>query len=82
MMPVQAPTTPQATWSRSAERIMAAINRDPLTAPHALRNDALLAVSVAVVAAALALFVDDGRRPDALGWALLLVAVRCSSWPP
>jgi signal transduction histidine kinase len=52
---------------------MAAINRDPLTAPHALRNDALLAVSVAVVAAALALFVDDGRRPDALGWALLLV---------
>ncbi|MGI5370095.1 sensor histidine kinase [Streptomyces iakyrus] len=74
MMPVQAPTTPQATWSRSAERIMAAINRDPLTAPHALRNDALLAVSVAVVAAALALFVDDGRTPDALGWALLLVS--------
>ncbi|MFD5160743.1 sensor histidine kinase [Streptomyces hawaiiensis] len=74
MMPVQAPTTPQATWSRSAERIMAAINRDPLTAPHALRNDALLAVSVAAVSAALALLVDDGRRPDALGWALLLVS--------
>ncbi|MFI2633378.1 sensor histidine kinase [Streptomyces collinus] len=74
MMPVQAPTTPQATWSRSAERIMAAINRDPLTAPHALRNDAVLAVSVAAIAAATAQFVDDGRRPEALGWTLLLVS--------
>jgi signal transduction histidine kinase len=53
---------------------MAAINRDPLTAPHALRNDALLAVSVAALAAATAQFVDDGRRPDALGWTLLLVS--------
>ncbi|MFJ8590496.1 sensor histidine kinase [Streptomyces sp. NPDC093598] len=74
MMPVQEPTTPQATWSRSAERIMAAINRDPLTAPHALRNDALLALSVAAFAAATAQFVDDGRTPDTLGWALLLVS--------
>jgi signal transduction histidine kinase len=51
---------------------MAVINRDPLTAPHAVRNDALLAAVAAVVAAGLALFVDDGRRPDALGWTLLL----------
>jgi signal transduction histidine kinase len=61
---VQVPTT--------GNRIMAVINRDPLTAPHAVRNDALLAAVAAVVAAGLALFVDDGRRPDALGWTLLL----------
>ncbi|MBR8641588.1 sensor histidine kinase [Streptomyces tuirus] len=53
---------------------MAAINRDPLTAPHALRNDTVLAVLVAALSVVLALFVDDGRRPDALGWALLLVS--------
>ncbi|MGX5209703.1 sensor histidine kinase [Streptomyces violaceus] len=63
---MQAPTT--------GNRIIAAINRDPLTAPHALRNDSVLAVVVGVLAVALALFVDDGRRPDALGWALLLVS--------
>ncbi|MCK8431750.1 sensor histidine kinase [Streptomyces sp. D2-8] len=74
MMPVQAPTTPSATWSRPAERVMAVINRDPLTAPHALRNDALLAVVTAALAVALALLVGDGRRPDALGWVLLLVS--------
>ncbi|WCH97469.1 histidine kinase [Streptomyces moderatus] len=53
---------------------MAAINRDPMTAPHRTRNDALLAAGWAVLATAVALLVDDGRRPDALGWALLLVA--------
>ncbi|WP_328338484.1 sensor histidine kinase [Streptomyces violaceus] len=63
---VQAPTT--------GNRIIAAINRDPLTAPHALRNDTVLAVVAAALAVALALLVDDGRRPDALGWALLLVS--------
>ncbi|GAA2927106.1 histidine kinase [Streptomyces violaceus] len=63
---MQAPTT--------GNRIIAAINRDPLTAPHALRNDALLAVLTAALAVALALLVDDGRRPDPLGWALLLVS--------
>ncbi|MFI7415496.1 sensor histidine kinase [Streptomyces sp. NPDC049627] len=51
---------------------MAAINRDPMTAPHALRNDALLAVAAAVAAVCLALFTDESRRPDALGWTLLL----------
>lgn len=63
---MQAPTT--------GNRIIAAINRDPLTAPHALRNDTVLAVVAAALAVALALLVDDGRRPDALGWALLLVS--------
>nr|WP_128428961.1 histidine kinase [Streptomyces cyaneus] len=53
---------------------MAAINRDPRTAPHGTRNDALLAVAAAVVAVCLALSTDDGRRPDALGWTLLVAA--------
>ncbi|MET7704109.1 sensor histidine kinase [Streptomyces sp. NPDC005485] len=53
---------------------MAVVNRDPRTAPHATRNDALLAVALAVVATAVALFTDPGRRPDALGWVLLLAA--------
>ncbi|MEU0650482.1 sensor histidine kinase [Streptomyces umbrinus] len=53
---------------------MAAINRDPLTAPHRTRNDAIFAAGVAVLALALALLVDDGRRLDPLGWALLLGA--------
>ncbi|WDF44623.1 sensor histidine kinase [Streptomyces sp. T12] len=53
---------------------MAAINRDPRTAPHGTRNDALLGVAAAVVAVCLALSTDDGRRPDALGWTLLVAA--------
>ncbi|MER5750049.1 histidine kinase [Streptomyces sp. NPDC002088] len=57
---------------RRSERIMAVINRDPRTAPHATRNDAWLAAAVAVLGVAIALFTDDGRRPDALGWILLL----------
>ncbi|MGW0986663.1 sensor histidine kinase [Streptomyces sp. NPDC002486] len=80
MMPVQAPTTPQTTWSRSAERIIGVINRDPLNAPHAARNDALLAVVAAVLAVALALLVDDGRRPDALGWTLLVACNVPIAW--
>ncbi|MFH8494653.1 sensor histidine kinase [Streptomyces coeruleorubidus] len=72
MMSVQVPTT--------GNRIMAVINRDPLTAPHAVRNDALLAVIAAVLAVGLALFVDDGRRPDALGWALLLACHVPLAW--
>ncbi|MFF3708997.1 sensor histidine kinase [Streptomyces phaeochromogenes] len=61
-------------WPRRLERVMAAINRDPLTAPHRTRNDAIFAAGVAVLAVALALLVDDGRRLDPLGWALLLGA--------
>ena len=53
---------------------MAAINRDPTTAPHGTRNDILLASAAAVVAVCMALFTDDGRRPDALGWTLLIAA--------
>ncbi|MEI5617586.1 sensor histidine kinase, partial [Streptomyces brasiliscabiei] len=51
---MQAPT--QAT-SRPpvGERIMAVINRDPLTAPHGTRNDAVLAAVLLGVAVCLAL---------------------------
>ncbi|MDG9711718.1 sensor histidine kinase [Streptomyces sp. DH10] len=72
MRSVQVPTT--------GNRIMAVINRDPLTAPHAVRNDALLAAVAAVLAVGLALFVDDGRRPDALGWTLLLACHVPLAW--
>ncbi|MGW6541449.1 sensor histidine kinase [Streptomyces massasporeus] len=77
---VQAPITPQKTWSRSVERVMAAINRDPLTAPHRTRNDALLAVTWAALATALALLGDREARPDALGWTLLLAAHVPLAW--
>ncbi|MEU1044646.1 histidine kinase [Streptomyces sp. NPDC005897] len=53
---------------------MAVINRDPLTAPHGTRNDAVLAAVLLGVAVCLALFTDEGRRPDAVGWTLLAAA--------
>ena len=67
-------TAQAAQRPRTGERIMAAISRDPLTAPHAVRNDAILAACTAVLATALTLLVDHDRRPDALGWTLLLAA--------
>ncbi|WP_234390468.1 sensor histidine kinase [Streptomyces sp. MMG1533] len=57
-----------------SDRIIAAIHRDPRTAPHGTRNDALFALGLAVAAVCIGLFTDDSRRPDALGWTLLLVA--------
>nr|WP_202424706.1 sensor histidine kinase [Streptomyces sp. HUCO-GS316] len=53
---------------------MTVINRDPRTAPHGTRNDALLALVLAAAALCTGLFTDEGRRPDALGWTLLLAA--------
>ncbi|MFC8201635.1 sensor histidine kinase [Streptomyces sp. NPDC057298] len=53
---------------------MAVINRDPRTAPHATRNDLLLILAVSTLAVVLALVTDPARRPDALGWLLLLAA--------
>ncbi|MET9910040.1 sensor histidine kinase [Streptomyces sp. NPDC006476] len=53
---------------------MAVVNRDPRTAPHGTRNDAILAAVLGAAAVCLALFTDPGRRPDALGWTLLLAA--------
>jgi signal transduction histidine kinase len=70
MYPV--PTTTTAESPRRAERIMAAINRDPLTAPRRTRNDALLACAAAVLAGVIALLGDANPVPGPLGWALLL----------
>ncbi|WP_099937357.1 sensor histidine kinase [Streptomyces sp. 3214.6] len=72
MRPVQATTTPGR--SRRAERIMAVINRDPRSAPHRTRTDALLAAAIAALATLLGLLGSDGSRPDVLGWTLLLAA--------
>ncbi|MFJ4301960.1 sensor histidine kinase [Streptomyces pseudovenezuelae] len=58
--------------SRRVERIMSAVNREPLTAPHRTRNDAVLALGVAVLALAIALTGGEGTRPDHLSWMLLL----------
>ncbi|MEU3616733.1 histidine kinase [Streptomyces sp. NPDC006872] len=69
---MQATTT--TARHRRGERIMAVVHRDPCTAPHRTRNDALLAAATAALAAALALVGSDGLRPDALGWTLLLTA--------
>ncbi|MFF7449587.1 MULTISPECIES: histidine kinase [unclassified Streptomyces] len=51
---------------------MSAINREPLTAPHRTRNDAVLALGVVVLALAIALTGGEGTRPDHLSWMLLL----------
>jgi signal transduction histidine kinase len=56
---------------RRIERVMAVVNRDPLTAPHRTRNDAFLAAGVAVLAVVLALLTGDGRPLGPSGWALL-----------
>ncbi|WP_374684110.1 sensor histidine kinase [Streptomyces sp. RO-S4] len=66
--------------SRTRNGIITALSRDPLTRPHAVRNDAVLAACVAVLGVALALLTDDGRRPDALGWVLLLAAHVPLAW--
>ncbi|MER5596384.1 histidine kinase [Streptomyces sp. NPDC002265] len=59
---------------------MAVVNRDPRTAPHATRNDAWLAAAAAVFAAVVALCTDEARRPDGLGWTLLLAAAVPLVW--
>ncbi len=73
----------ETTRPRFSDRVIAAIHRDPRTAPHGTRNDALLALALAVVAVCLALVtdrggdpgtLDQGSAPDALGWTLLLAA--------
>ncbi|MGW7076207.1 sensor histidine kinase [Streptomyces sp. NPDC054866] len=47
---------------------------------RALRDDAVFAAALALLAAVLAALVADGRRPDLLGWALLLGAHVPLAW--
>ncbi|MEU8575100.1 sensor histidine kinase [Streptomyces asoensis] len=51
---------------------MSVVHREPLTAPHRTRNDAVLALGVAVLAAAIALMGGGGISPGHLSWKLLL----------
>ncbi|MET9087036.1 histidine kinase [Streptomyces sp. NPDC004237] len=53
---------------------MSAVHREPLTAPHRTRNDAVLALGVAVLAVAITPLMGGGEgiRPGHLGWMLLL----------
>ncbi|MFE0412722.1 sensor histidine kinase [Streptomyces tendae] len=66
-------TTRTVSRPGAGERIIAVINRDPRAAPHGTRNDAVLAAVLFTGAACLALL-TEGRRPDAVGWVLLLAA--------
>lgn len=68
------PTTEAASRPRVGERVIAAINRDPRTAPHGTRNDAVLAAVLLTGAVCLALLTHEAQRPDALGWTLLVAA--------
>ncbi len=74
------PRTSRTADSRTRNGIITVLSRDPLTRPHAFRNDAVLAACVAVLGVALVLLTDDGRRPDALGWVLLLAAHVPLAW--
>nr|WP_241267413.1 histidine kinase [Streptomyces scabichelini] len=57
---------------------MTAVNHPP--AVPSLLNDALLAVAMAALTTVMALFIDDGRRPDLLAWMLLLGAHVALIW--
>ncbi|MGW0772169.1 sensor histidine kinase [Streptomyces sp. NPDC002835] len=72
--------TPTPTRPRLGERVLNAISRDPVTVPHRTRNDAFIAAAFGALSVALALLVDDGRRPDALGWVLLAGSVVPLVW--
>ncbi|MFD0154606.1 sensor histidine kinase [Streptomyces sp. NPDC055721] len=58
----------------------AAFTRDPQAAPYPVRCDATAAVVFAVLAGVLAFTVDDGRRPDLVGWVLLGAAHVPLAW--
>ncbi|NGO13579.1 sensor histidine kinase [Streptomyces sp. HC44] len=60
------------------ERTLTAVNHPP--AVPSLLNDALLAVAMAALTTVMALFIDDGRRPDLLAWMLLLGAHVALIW--
>ncbi|MEU9998425.1 histidine kinase [Streptomyces sp. NPDC050848] len=60
--------------------LAALFTRDPQAAPSPVRHDATAAAAFAVLATVIALTVDDGRRPDALGWALLLAVHVPLAW--
>ncbi|MFG2295736.1 sensor histidine kinase [Streptomyces sp. NPDC048603] len=58
----------------------AAFTRDPQAAPYPVRCDATAAAVFAAFAVLIALTLDDGRRPDPVGWVLLLAAHVPLAW--
>jgi signal transduction histidine kinase len=60
---------------RLTDRVVAALARDHTAAPYDLRRDATFAAGVLALQCAIAALLpqDNGHRPDALGWALLVV---------
>ncbi|MFE7132650.1 sensor histidine kinase [Streptomyces sp. NPDC057638] len=73
-------TTPPPTRPRLGERVLTAVSRDPLTAPHRLRNDTVGAVLVAALSVLIAHCSGNGRAPDAIGWPLLFAACAVLPW--
>lgn len=65
---------PQVHERSSAPRGLLAFTGAVPGSRRVLRDDALFAAGLAVLSAVLAAFVEDGRRPDLLGWSLLLCA--------
>ncbi|MFC8828732.1 sensor histidine kinase [Streptomyces sp. NPDC057137] len=63
-----------------AERVFAVLNRDPLDAPHQLRTDLVVAGVAGALSVLLAFVVTDGKRLDALGWALMAAVVTPLIW--
>ncbi|MFE6036137.1 sensor histidine kinase [Streptomyces sp. NPDC056452] len=51
-----------------------------MDAPHKLRTDALIAGGAGALSVVLGLVTDDGRAPDAVGWALLLASAVPLVW--
>ncbi|WP_223837980.1 sensor histidine kinase [Streptomyces venezuelae] len=70
-------TTRTGGW---AERVLAAVHRDPVSAPRRQRTDALLAVGAGALSLLIALTLNGGREPDALGLALLVAAAVPLAW--
>ncbi|MFI6348921.1 sensor histidine kinase [Streptomyces sp. NPDC050560] len=63
---------PRRAMSRTGGWLVGVVNGDPLAARHALAKDAALAAVLAVSAVVIALLTNPARRPDAVGWALLV----------
>lgn len=71
---------PQIQERPSAPHGMAAFTGAVPGSRRAVRDDALFAAGLAVLSVVLAAFVEDGRRPDLLGWGLLLCAHIPLAW--
>ncbi|MGX1883785.1 sensor histidine kinase [Streptomyces sp. NPDC055287] len=63
-----------------SERVFAALRRDPVRAPHRQRTDTVITAVTGALAVALALLIDDGRRLDTYGWALLAASTLPLAW--